>query len=337
MPRRVDDEFESPEVEELRAALRRAQAAEARAKSRTEDLVAAVYQAARDAALVAYRPRKPRRPKRDRRSPRGEIALVHATDWQAGKKTASYGLDVLRARIGQFTEKIVSLTEVQRSHHPVREVVVMLGGDMVEGLTVFPGQAYEVEAHLFEQVFVVVDVIDGMLRHLAENFETVRVVAEYGNHGRIGRRGDVPAADNLDRIAYKIAQERTKDLAIPWQASDAFYQLVKVGDAYRALLVHGDEINSYGGALPAYGIVKKVSAWSSGVVEQFHDAYLGHFHQPLELNLPAGGRIFVTPSPESDNVYAKSFVAASGRPAQRLHFVSSDKPRVTAQYLVWLD
>jgi hypothetical protein len=57
----------------------------------------------------------------------------------------------------------------------------------------------------------------------------------------------------------------------------------------------------------------------------------------MDLTMANGGRIFVTGSPESDNEYAKEFVAASSQPSQRLHFVDPVKGRVTAQYIVWLD
>ena len=49
-----------------------------------------------------------------------------------------------------------------------------------------------------------------------------------------------------------------------------------------------------------------------------------------------GGRVFVTGSPESHNEYAREFVAATGQPSQRLHFVDPVKGRVTAEYNVWL-
>ena len=329
---------DATENEQLREALRRALQNEAKLKRRTDDLVEAIYRGARDAALASGRPKPLPKIKRDRRSSRGEIALIHTTDYQAGKKTTTFDLGVLRSRIDLFTEKVIHLTDIQRAHHPVREAVLMIGGDMVEGLTVFPGQSYEVEAHLFEQLFEVTTILEAMIRKLAANFETFRVVCEFGNHGRIGRKGDLPYADNIDRMAYRIVEDKVKDLNIGWQASENFYQLVKVGDAYRALLFHGDEVNSYGGAIPAYGIIKKVSAWASGVLgESFTDAYCGHFHSVMTLPLPNGGRVFVTGSPESDNTYAKAFVAATSRPSQRLHFIDSEKPRVTAEYVVWLD
>ena len=326
------------ELEELREALKRSLQNEAKLRRRTDDMVAAIYRAAKDAALASSRPKQVTKIKRDRRSTLGEIALIHTTDWQAGKRTTTFDLKILRSRIELFTEKVLYLTDIQRAHHPVREGVLMLGGDMVEGLTVFPGQSWEVEANLFEQLFEVTSIAETMIRRLASNFETFKVVCEFGNHGRIGRKGDLPAADNIDRMAYRIVQDKTKDLNIKWQASDNFYQLVQVGEAYRALLFHGDEVNSYGGGIPAYGIIKKVSAWASGVLgETFIDAYCGHFHSVMTLPLPNGGRVFVTGSPESDNTYAKAFVAATSRPSQRLHFIDSKKPRITGEYIIWLD
>jgi len=329
---------EADELEQVREALRRSLANEARLRRRADDFVEAIYRAAKDAALASRKPKPVPKPRKDRRSDYGEIALIHTTDYQAGKKTTTFNLEVLRERIELFGEKVIQLTEIQRAHHPVREAVLMLGGDMVEGLTVFPGQSFEVEAHLFDQLFEVTSIIESLIRSLADNFEKLSVVCEFGNHGRIGRKGDLPAADNIDRIAYRIVQENVRDLGIGWQASDNFYQIVKVGAAYRALLFHGDEVNSYGGAIPAYGIIKKVSAWASGVLgESFTDAYCGHFHSVMTLPLPNGGRVFVTGSPESDNTYAKAFVAATSRPSQRLHFIDSQRPKVTAEYVVWLD
>jgi hypothetical protein len=323
------------EVQELRAALRRAQQAEAKAKRKTEDLVQAVYQAARDAAMSTSKP-KVVLPKKDKRKGKPEVALIHTTDWQLGKRTVSYGVETCADRIGRFTEKVMELTDLQRSHRPVKHAVLMVGGDMVEGIGIFPGQVYEVEANLYEQLFEGARILEGMIRSLSAQFETVQVVCEFGNHGRLGRKGDMPYGDNVDRMMYRIVADRTVDLRnVSWQMSDDWYQIVEVG-AYRALLVHGDEIKSFGGNTPAFGILRKCNAWASGVIEPFHDCYMGHWHQPLSLVMSNGGRVFVTGSPESHNEYAREFVAATGQPSQRLHFVNPEKGAVTAEYVVWL-
>lgn len=324
----------TPEVVELRETCRRLERRLARATARTSDLVDAVYQAARDAAVIVG-PAVIKPAAKDRRRAAGEVCLIHATDWQAGKRTPSYDLNVLEDRAGRFVDKVRGLTAIQRADHPVRSCVVMLGGDMVEGVDIFPGQAWELETTLYEQLFTTARILEGFLASLAGDFERVTVVTEWGNHGRLGRRGDFPGGDNIDRMLYRVVQDRLP--ALEWQHSDQFYNRVVVGE-YRALLAHGDEIKSFGGNVPAFGILRKCNAWASGALPfTFQDVYLGHFHTPMTLTLANGGRVFVTGSPESDNAYAMEFCAATGIPSQRVHYVDPERGRVAAEYTVWLD
>lgn len=334
-----DDINAQDEITELKKALKRAQQAEYKAKRKGQEIVDAVYQAARDSAIAVGRksPYAVAPPAKDKRKGKSEVALVHATDWQNGKKTVTYGMSTCADRMEQFAQKVIELTELQRAHHPVKDCVLAFGGDMVEGITIFPGQAWEVEAHLFEQLFETVAIEEALVRTLSGFFENVHVVCEYGNHGRLGRRGELPAHDNIDAITYRITQDRTQDLKnVTWQMSGDWYQIMEIGN-YRALLVHGDEIKSFGGNTPAFGILRKANAWATGVIEEFHDVYMGHWHTPMALTMANGGRVFVSGSPESHNEYAREFVAAKGKPSQRLHFVDPEKARVTAEYVVWLD
>jgi hypothetical protein len=327
---------QASEADELRQHNLKLQRQLAKAKAGTEALIEAVYSAARDAAITVGRPKLPKPPV-DTRRKLPEVALVHATDWQVGKRSDSYSSDIAAQRISTLAAKVAKLTDIQRADHPVKHCVLMLGGDMVEGITVFAGQAYEVDSTQYEQLFRVVSIIEQLVIDLLVVFETVEVVCEYGNHGRIGRKGENPAGDNWDLIAYRIASERFKgNERVTWQLSGDWHQMVTIGN-YRALLFHGDEIKSFGGNTPAFGILRKITSWSSGVIEDFMDAYGGHFHTPMTLTTPNGGQIYMTGSPESDNVYAAEFVAAKGRPSQRLHFVDPEAGRVTASYLVWLD
>lgn len=328
-----DDAKYEQEIASLKRALQNSQRAEWKAKRKNDDLVDSVYDAAYEAMLV--QPKVKVKPHKPQKRGRAEVALVHLTDWQAGKTSVSYSIDVLRKRMVQMCEKVLQLTDIQRQHHPVNECVVVLGGDMVEGLTVFPGQQYEVEAHLFDQLFSVVNIIEQCVHTLAGHFSKVRVVCEYGNHGRIGRKGDMPSSDNVDRMAYKIASERCGHLKhVTWQQSADWYQIVKTGN-HSMLVVHGDEIPSFGGQTPSYSILRKCNAWATFM--DFDDAIMGHFHTPINLTMANGGRIWVTGSPESDNQYAKSFVAAVGKPSQRLMFIDPEKGRVTCEYVCWLD
>lgn len=325
------------QIQELERLLRTAQRRADKAVIKQEAMVEAIYKAAYEAARAAGKGKPIVRPKKDKRKGKPEVALIHATDWQLGKKSVSYGMETCAQRIQRFTEKVIHLTDIQRSHHPVDEAVLVYGGDMVEGGgNIFPSQIHEIEAHLFEQLFECVKIMETQVRTLAEYFPRLRIVCEYGNHGRLGRYGDgTYAGDNADRMAYKITQMQTRDLNLDWQMSDDWYQIATIGN-YKVLIVHGDEIKGYGGNVPAFGILRKANAWASGVIEDFQDVMMGHFHQIMSLSMANGGRVFVTGSPESHNEYAREFVAATGKPSQRLHFIDPEAGRVTSEFVVWL-
>lgn len=332
----IDNELnDAQRLEELQAALARAHRKIADEKNRTDEIVNAVYRAARDAAL-GVKTAKPITMPKDRRKAKPEVAIIHATDWQLGKKTVSYDVATCARRMDQLAEKVLTITDIQRKAHPVRDAVLMLGGDMVENVDLFAGQAWEIEAHLFEQLFETARIVEKLVRTFSANFENLRVVCEFGNHGRIGKYGVNPKGDNIDRMAYRIAADKTTDLSnVTWQMSDDGHQHFTIGN-YRALLVHGDEIRSFGGT-PIFAIIKRFTSWSSGVLPPFDEAFMGHYHTPLSLTLPNSSRVYVTGSPESGSVYATETIGALGRPSQRLHFISPERGHTTAEFVLWLD
>jgi len=333
----TSDEFNAEDrVLELEKTCQRLQRQLAAAKHKTEDLVDAVERAAREAALIvgAAKPVTSLKASKQRDA---HACLLHLTDWQLGKHTDSYDTSVCEARVEKTIQKTLRLAELQRAAYPVDRIVVLLGGDMVEGITIFPGQAFEVDSTAFSQVFAASRLIESALVTLLEHFLIVEVYEVAGNHGRIGRKGENPRGDNWDRILYRITRERLTGLErLTWHEPTSWYEIAEIG-AYRALLVHGDQIKSFGGNVPAFGISRKAIAWSSGVTEPFDDMYMGHFHQVMQLTMANGGRVFVTPSTESGSEYAREFVGARGRPGQRLHFIDPSAGRVTAEYVIWLD
>jgi len=319
--------------EETKRALQKALREIATLKTSKEDLAKQVYKAAKDAALASP-PVKVPKPKPSKTVKRGEWALLHATDWQYAKVTTTYNRAVAERRVKETTEHVLRLTELNRNSRPISNCAVLLGGDMVEGTTIFPSQAWQVDASLFSQLFEVAGLIEGLIKTLLSDFDTVEVWEEYGNHGRIGRKGEQPALDNVDRMAYRIARERISDKRLVWHPSTSWYQVGRIGN-YSFLLVHGDEVTSFGGNVPAFGITRKCNAWASGVVEPFIDVYMGHWHRPDVYSLANGGRVFVSPSLESDNEFAREFVAAQGYPGQRLNFIDPERGRVTSEHMIW--
>lgn len=333
-------------AERLRAQLRTAYTQLAKAKDRISETVeaamAGAYAAVDEFGRPKIAPYVP--PKEGRRPGKPEVGLLHLTDWQGAKRTVSYNSEVMKDRVRAVLKNSMKLVEIQRTDHPVNDMVVLLGGDMIEGLFNFPTQPYEIDASLFEQFVTVATLIDEACRFLAARFASVKMVAEWGNHGRIGsKRAAVPKADNADRMTYQLAKAMSADLPnVTWSITEEDIQRFEIGN-YRALLIHGDEVGRNGYASPMT-LVRHVTAWQSGSYKvdgecyPFRDAYMGHYHSHAQWPLPEGsGNLFQTGSIESDNRYARDNLAVTATPSQRLHFVDPRKGRVTAQYQVWVE
>jgi len=327
------------EVEDLRAALVRTQRSLLRAKTKTDTLVEATLEAARDAVLA--NPLQIPKPPKDARKGAPEAALWHLTDWQGAKKTPSYNSEVMHKRVHRFVDKAQRITELHRKATPVKDCYILLGGDMIEGLFNFPTQPFEIDATLFEQFVTVSNLLVEVVHRALSTYQNVTVVAEWGNHGRIGSKRDaVPKSDNADRMTYELARQILLSSGVKhltWEDCPNDIQQVEIGN-YRALVIHGDEIGRTGFASPTT-IVNHVNRWRSGSYPwEFRDVYVGHYHTHYQYSLADGaGAVYGTGSTESDNRYASVGLASSAVPSQRLHFIDPKKGRVTAQYQVWLD
>lgn len=333
----IDDVKDEDTGNELRLALNKALRDLARAKAKTEDLVDAVYRATGD-AILANPIRPVPAPKPVKHGGHPEVALWHLTDWQGAKVTSSYNSEVMRARVRRFMDKAERITAIERSDHPVDEAVILFGGDMVEGLFQFPAQPYEVDATLFGQYVSVSHLLAETVQRALSMYAKVTVVAEWGNHGRLGSKRDaIPRADNLDRMCYHAARLELGDQPrLTWEDSAEDIQRVEIGN-YRALSMHSDEVGRTGwvaeGTFLAY--IHKLKAGGYGW--DFRDVYTGHRHVHGEFTLADGASSwYLTGSTESDNRYARNGMGVRGEPSQRLHFIEPSRGVVTSQYKVRL-
>jgi len=331
--------IESSDVLELRKALMRTQKKLMETKHKVDELVEATHNAAFDAMLSSGPINNVPEPVFSKGSKKAEVSLWHLTDWQGAKKTTSYDSKIMERRVMEFCSKAIAITNIQRADHPVNDVTIMFGGDMIEGLFNFPGQAFEIDSTLFEQYVNVSRLVTDVVRYALANYKKVTVVPEWGNHGRIGsKRDNVPRSDNFDRMCYELAKQLlNKETRLTWQDCPEDIQRVEIGN-YKALLIHGDEVGRNGFASPG-AIVQHANRWRSGAYAwEFRDVYIGHYHTHAEWAMANGlGSVYQTGSTESDNRYAGVHLAASATPSQRLHFIDPVKGRVTAQYQIWLD
>lgn len=338
--------IESKDITELRLALMRTQKELSKTKKNRDDFTQAVVQAAYDAMLSRGAvPAVPAAVK-DKRIKKGEVALLHSTDWQLGKRTETYTSAECERLVKQSINKTIQITNILRADHPVKKIVLMLGGDIVENTTIFPSQPYEVDSDIMEQFIDASRILVDIVRILLANYEEVHVICEEGNHGRIGKFGELPKHINWDKLTYMFAGQALKnEKRLTWQMSNDDIKRVTIGN-YRALLIHGDEIR-WG---TASTIVRFADRWASGAYKfideldnikkkfDFRDLYIGHYHQHQSWNMANGeGSVFMSAAVETGNSYARDLLASNGEPSQRLHFVDPIRGRVTSEHRLWLE
>ena len=334
--------MEQQAADDLRGALRRTQRALYMEKDRKAAMLQAMHQGAFDAFLSLGKLPAVKPPRLKGNKGRPEVALWHITDLQGGKRTTTYNLDIMAHRVHQVVDKGIKFADIQRHDHPVDNLCILFGGDMIEGLFNFPRQVFETDSTIHEQWVKVSHVLIDAVRRAMGSFKHVTVVPEWGNHGRIGSKRDaIPLSDNFDRMCYTFARKvlsmtESADRLI-WQDCPENVQRVTIGE-YRALSIHGDEIGRNGFASPAT-IARWANDMRSGACPfPFRDVYVGHYHTNREEAMANGvGTVFFTGSTESGSLYAMEGLARGSVPTQRCHFIDPEKGRVTSRYTVWLE
>lgn len=259
-----------------------------------------------------------------------EHAVLHLSDTQFGKVTSSYDSAVACERVARFAEIAVKCIERHRSYASVDVAHVYLGGDMIEGELIFPGQAHLIDQSTFDQaVRTCPDACARFILRLAESVKRVHVVCVVGNHGRPASKhaGSHPRT-NWDRVVYETTRNlvngnlasKATSRRITWNIADDFYAINNVA-GHRHLIVHGDQIRGGFAGFPWYGVAKRSWGWIDSIPERWEHLYFGHFHTYTSGTLN-GRWFFANGTTESDNEYAREQLSASGETVQRLQFWS---------------
>jgi hypothetical protein len=323
--------------DEVRAALDRTLRQLEKAKASREELVAAVYRAATDAAqTMTIPPVKPPKASTGKGSP--ETAILTLADWQVGKKTPTYDSDMARERVQRYGDLVVRLIGENRA--PVDEARIYLLGDLLEGELIFAGQAHRIDASLYRQVFNVAELLADVVRKVAAVVPYVRVVGVIGNHGELGGpfRKEYHPESNADAIAYNIARQHlvnapnvewVETIATDERSWSAFDEV----RGRRWFLFHGNQVNPTLG-FPWYGLKNALLGWHASI-GPFNYAVSGHWHQPVSWHVNSI-RHFGAGSTESGNTFAQEWIKSGGQPPSQWLLFQGHRG-IAAEHLLRLD
>jgi hypothetical protein len=230
--------------------------------------------------------------------PGGKVSRGHATailccnDWhvegcvtrESVDGANEFNLAVADRRIRRTWQKSLFLLDFVRRISNVRDMVVWLGGDLINGAiheeleeSNFLGPA---EAVLYVQDHVAAG-LDLLLREA--DVDHITVVTSYGNHGRTTKRRRISTGyrHSWEWLAYhNLARHYRNTPKITFKVEQGYHNWLPV-QGYDVRFHHGDAIRYAGGVggvtIP---LRKKIAQWNKR-----RKAYLdviGHFHQFID-------------------------------------------------------
>lgn len=239
-------------------------------------------------------------------------------------------------RAERWFEGVTSHLRAEAKIYRIEELIIVLGGDQVEGDEIYPQQPWQLELDPMMQMFELAckmggdsDGNLGMLQRLvrfAKEELGVRWIAVYavpGNHGKVGgkRGGARPKTYNWDvglhmLLRDKLRAEPIDEFVIEPAGSVFFYAA-----GFECQAIHGETIRGWGG-IPFYGIARHDAKSVRLHNRLYRYLFMGHIHQQSQLNIGTGAEAIISGDWVGANNMSDQIVAAS-RPKQWLIYFSA--------------
>jgi hypothetical protein len=195
-----------------------------------------------------------------------------------------FNLAIADHRIRRTWQKALYLLDFARHISNIRDLVVWLGGDLINGTiheeleeSNFLGPA---EAVLYVQDHVSMG-LDLLLREA--KVDSITVVTSYGNHGRTTKKRRISTGyrHSWEWLAYNnLARHYRQTPKIAFKIEQGYHNWLNI-QGYDVRFHHGDAIRFAGGVggvtIP---LRKKIAQWNKR--KKAHLDVLGHFHQFID-------------------------------------------------------
>lgn len=240
-----------------------------------------------------------------------------------------YSTAIAKRRLNRVCDGAVRLLTETLAPGEFGGMVVILGGDMVEG-TIHDELRETSDMTVVEAVITLHDELVPHLKRLCDQFGRLHVPSVCGNHGRIDRKPRMKNGPklNYDYLLYQfIARTIDNDPKyrdrITFQIPDGFECVYKVHNV-RYMLTHGDSFkggDGISGPLMPWkrGMLKSSKAYANMGIP-FDVMVMGHWHQLRYL-----GDIIVNGSLVGYNEYAQKLHFDYEPPQQALWLTHPDR------------
>jgi hypothetical protein len=260
-------------------------------------------------------------------------AIIQATDWHIEERVDrhlvnglnEYNPEIARKRSANFFGNALKLVRKERKDVAIETLILHIGGDIITGYIheelVESNFLSPTESILLAQEFLV-----GGIKRLRDdgNFKTIRVVCNYGNHGRTTPKIRVSTGhqNSYEWLLYKLmARDFADDPVVQFQVADAYVEYVDIFD-YTLRFHHGDAIK-YGGGIGGVTIplIKYIHRLNGQ--RYAHGDFIGHYHQLTPYN--RASKFAINGSLIGFNPYALRIGASPEPPLQNFQLVAAGK------------
>lgn len=295
---------------------------------------------------VIYRLPKPTKkdityaPKAPSRKYTAEHVGVMVSDMHIGASYSSeetgglsqYNLEIFKRRLQKMKYGVLEIVERHRGMYELPELHIFSLGDVVAGEP-GAGQWNDNYIHLdvMEQVVEGVCALRDLVATWASAFQKVTFYGIYGNHGRVGKKGQTKSSDNWDRFCYAMLQISLSNYDnIEWQIPKTWWLNPVIQD-HSFYLCHGDGIR--GKTLAG---VEKAESKVAGMLKQRLDYFLmGHFHSPAEIQTNTS-RVIMNGSFMGGDMYSLKDLGQNCAAEQKVFGIHKRKG-ITWTYNIYLD
>lgn len=266
--------------------------------------------------------------------------LVQPSDTPLG--IGEFNLEIFDQRMKRWMDAVTRSMLDYKTSHVINELVIILGGDLVEGEDIFAGQAWQLEVDPAMQTVLFVrrwaSGLKDLIQFVKEEIGVRRLmlVAVPGNHGKVGgrKKGATPKTMSWDWLASEWLRDALRAEPIDTFGIEPGGMALFRTAGHLFLTIHGDEVRGWGG-IPFYGFTR-FDGRAIRLTGVLYDYLLcGHHHQPASIPTGSGGEIIMSGDWVGGNNLSGQLVAAS-RPQQKLLFVA-DKYGVTEHIPIYLE
>ncbi len=275
-------------------------------------------------------------------SPGNEDMVVHVTDLHMGdvvedqRGNVIYSPEIAVEVMDHITGKTLQLRDLMANVAEFDTIHVLYGGDMITNENIYDGQAYDIRTMLADQMTDAVNVMTRQIKSFADQFETVNVVCQPGNHGKT-RASGVSKQANMDLVCYRWLDDRLRESKydnVHFTTAEAtwFRTFSMRGGTWKGFLTHGQD------SLEHIGTSSGRNRWRGWLNEQNFDVgYRGHYHESKREPIQNGPMVYESPSPKPADEWTSRIGKGSVEPPHKrlatVHGVSDKRP-VTWEFII---